>query len=232
MVGCSLPTVAGAVPFRGLLWVHRVSGFSCASQMTMHILSEPKRAVLYPSFCEMDTVQQTCERLNMLVLEDISISLVENYQQVETLLLDARIQMFSEQMNTLVTPSDLKNFDENYVMPTGAMWRACTRAGTSVATIGYRAYDDRFNNFSFAGSKPVEVGRLYVSPSYRRLGLATQLFSQLKAHAAANHVDTLYLHTHPFLPGALEFWKSHGFQVVATDEDPVWQTIHMVCSEL
>ena len=57
----------------------------------------------------------------MSLLEDISVSFVENYQQVEEFLLKARIQMFSEQMNPQVIPSDLKNFDENYIMPTGAM---------------------------------------------------------------------------------------------------------------
>lgn len=164
----------------------------------------------------------------MPVLEDISISLVANYQQVEEILLQARIQMFSEQMDPYVTPSDLKKFDENYVAPMGAMWRACNRAGIAIATAGYRAYDHRFKHFSLPGKKIVEVTRLYVDPQYRRLGLATQLLDQLKQHAVANHADTLYLHTHPFLSGAVDFWESQGFQFIERDDDPTWQTIHMV----
>ncbi|MBP7647103.1 MAG: GNAT family N-acetyltransferase [Comamonas sp.] len=164
----------------------------------------------------------------MSLLEDISVSLVENYQQVEEFLLKARIQMFSEQMNPQVIPSDLKNFDENYIMPAGAMWRACNRTGVTVATAGYRAYDHRFKHFSLPGKKSVEITRLYVDPEYRRLGLATQLVRQLKLHATENHADTLYLHTHPFLSGALDFWEYHGFKVIAKDNDLTWKTIHMV----
>ena len=37
----------------------------------------------------------------------------------------------------------------------------------------------------------------------------------------------MYLHTHPFLPGAIDFWLRQGFEVVDVDADPVWRTTHM-----
>jgi hypothetical protein len=39
----------------------------------------------------------------------------------------------------------------------------------------------------------------------------------------------LYLHTHPFLPGALGFWERQGFRIVDVESDPVWRTTHMEC---
>ena len=76
--------------------------------------------------------------------------------------------------------------------------------------------------------KIVEVIRLFVLPEYRRHGLAASLFKALKDHAIASGVNFIYLHTHPFLPGAIHFWKLQGFDVICVDEeDEVWQTHHM-----
>ncbi|AZE68210.1 acetyltransferase [Pseudomonas synxantha] len=40
-------------------------------------------------------------------------------------------------------------------------------------------------------------------------------------------MEVVYLHTHPFLPGAIDFWIRQGFEVVDVEADPVWQTTHM-----
>ncbi|MNW68621.1 hypothetical protein D3C74_474280 [compost metagenome] len=40
------------------------------------------------------------------------------------------------------------------------------------------------------------------------------------------HYTTLYLHTHRFLPGAVDFWKRQGFTLIAEQDDD-WQTVHM-----
>jgi len=66
-------------------------------------------------------------------------------------------------------------------------------------------------NISRCPKKPVEITRLYVDPEYRKLGLATQLVRQLKLHATENHADALYLHTHSFLSGGLDFLEYQGF---------------------
>ncbi|XPS69267.1 hypothetical protein M3J09_001545 [Ascochyta lentis] len=76
--------------------------------------------------------------------------------------------------------------------------------------------------------KTVEVLRLFVLPQHRRHGLAAALFQALKERAVAEGVQCMYLHTHPFLPGAIRFWEKQGFDVVRVDEeDRVWRTHHM-----
>lgn len=96
-----------------------------------------------------------------------------------------------------------------------------------IATIGYVSYNHRFPQFNFHDVKTVEVLRLYVVPRYRRCGLAAALFGALRERAVKEGVEYLYLHTHPFLPGAIDFWEKHGFQVVQVEEDPLWRTTHM-----
>ena len=95
------------------------------------------------------------------------------------------------------------------------------------ATIGYLPYDGRFPQLDYRGRKVVEVVRLFVLPAHRRAGLAAQLYRALLALAQADGVQLVYLHTHPFLPGAIEFWQRQGFEIIEVDADPVWQTTHM-----
>lgn len=74
----------------------------------------------------------------------------------------------------------------------------------------------------------VEVLRLFVLPEYRRHGLAATLFEALRDHAVASGVHFMYLHTHPFLPGAIRFWEKQDFDIISVDEeDEVWRTHHM-----
>ncbi|AZE68212.1 acetyltransferase [Pseudomonas synxantha] len=61
----------------------------------------------------------------------------------------------------------------------------------------------------------------------RCCGLAGELYRSLEALARADGVEVVYLHTHPFLPGAIDFWIRQGFEVVDVEADPVWQTTHM-----
>jgi GNAT superfamily N-acetyltransferase len=96
-----------------------------------------------------------------------------------------------------------------------------------IAAIGYVPYNHRFPQFDYHDTRTVEVVRLYVQPQYRRCGLAAALFSRLHEKAVMEGVGRFYLHTHPFLEGAITFWKKHGFEVVQVEEDPLWQTTHM-----
>ena len=93
--------------------------------------------------------------------------------------------------------------------------------------IGYLPYDHRFSQLDYAGERVVEVVRLFVLPAYRRRGLAAALFGALRQQALQAGIGCLYLHTHPFLPGAITFWERQGFAVVDVEPDPVWQTTHM-----
>lgn len=39
--------------------------------------------------------------------------------------------------------------------------------------------------------------------------------------------QTLYLYTHPFLPGAISFWHAQGFMDRLAEDDTLWKTLHM-----
>jgi GNAT superfamily N-acetyltransferase len=99
-----------------------------------------------------------------------------------------------------------------------------------IAIIGYVPYHHRWTHFApySDGRRTVEVVRLFVLPRYRRYGLASALVRELKRQAVEDGVARLYLHTHPFLPGAIAFWEKHGFGVMCVEEeDGVWRTTHM-----
>jgi len=51
-------------------------------------------------------------------------------------------------------------------------------------------------------------------------------FSQLN-YRGRKTVAVVYLHTHPFLPGAIDFWGRQGFEIVDVEDDPAWCTTPM-----
>ncbi|KAF2130381.1 acyl-CoA N-acyltransferase [Dothidotthia symphoricarpi CBS 119687] len=97
-----------------------------------------------------------------------------------------------------------------------------------IAVVGYVPYDYSFPQLALHGPGIVEVVRLFVVPEYRRCGLASALFGALEEVARQSGVQCLYLHTHPFLPGAVRFWEKMGFEVRDVEDDPVWRTTHML----
>ncbi|KAG9203152.1 hypothetical protein G6514_003069 [Epicoccum nigrum] len=97
----------------------------------------------------------------------------------------------------------------------------------STASSSSSSLDLPFSSSPKSSCKVVEVVRLFVLPRYRRCGLAATLFQSLQEHAFASGVQCMYLHTHPFLPGAIRFWEKQGFELVGVDhEDKVWLTHH------
>lgn len=123
-------------------------------------------------------------------------------------------------------PNDLARFAETYLNGEGLFLEARDQ-GQRVAVIGYVPYDHRFAQLHYHPMRVVEVVRLFVLPGYRRQGLAAALFAALRQAAEQAGVECLYLHTHPFLPGAIAFWERQGFVVIDVEQDPVWQTTHM-----
>ncbi|AGZ34947.1 acetyltransferase [Pseudomonas sp. VLB120] len=123
-------------------------------------------------------------------------------------------------------PNDLAHFGDTYLDGAGRFLVARDQ-GRLVAAIGYLPYDHRFPQLDYRGAHVVEVVRLFVRPEYRRHGLAGALFAALREQAMNAGVDCLYLHTHPFLPGAIAFWERQGFKVVDVEDDPLWRTTHM-----
>ncbi|EME39485.1 hypothetical protein DOTSEDRAFT_75229 [Dothistroma septosporum NZE10] len=98
-----------------------------------------------------------------------------------------------------------------------------------VGTVGIVPYNHRFPQLKLSNLRTVEVVRLFVVPDCRRCGLGTLMVDSLCKEARSSDIDCLYLHTHPFLQGASEFWSKMGFRTVDVDrEDAVWQTTHMI----
>lgn len=137
----------------------------------------------------------------------------------------ARKDMFPK-LASAPMPDDLLNFAATYVHGEGCFITAYDQQRL-VAVIGYVPYDQRFSQLDYGDAKVVEVVRLFVLPAYRRGGLARSLFAALREAAQAAGVQCLYLHTHPFLPGAITFWQRQGFAIEHIDPDPLWQTTHM-----
>ncbi|WP_455924196.1 GNAT family N-acetyltransferase [Pseudomonas putida] len=148
--------------------------------------------------------------------------------QVLDFVLAAREVMFPK-LHDAPMPVDLAEFERVYVEGAGCFLIA-REQGRIVGAIGYLPYDRRFPGLDYPGLKVVEVVRLFVLPEYRRGGLARALYAALQDAAHAAGVQVMYLHTHPFLAGAVEFWQRQGFEVVRVDPDPQWQTTHMQAS--
>nr|WP_202978048.1 GNAT family N-acetyltransferase [Pseudomonas nabeulensis] len=145
--------------------------------------------------------------------------------EVLAFVLQARAALFPK-LSAAGMPDDLAQFEATYLHGAGRFLVA-RNDGQIVAAIGYLPYDHRFPQLDYQGRKTVEVVRLFVLPAFRRFGLAGQLYRALEALAQADGVEVMYLHTHPFLPGAIDFWMRQGFEVVDVEADPVWQTTHM-----
>lgn len=138
----------------------------------------------------------------------------------------ARASIFP-QLDATKVPEDLARFDEVYLGDGRGCFLLAWQDSQIVGAIGYLPYDRRFSQLRLPGTDTVEVVRLFVSPSCRGAGVAKALYAALLAQALRAGVGTLYLHTHPFLPGAIAFWQKQGFEVLDIESDPVWQTTHM-----
>lgn len=187
-----------------------------------------------------ETPQQTRREMEPQPLEGDALTLgtleiqpaVVLDEALRSFLQAARLAMFPDRIDPQVTPPDINEFAATYVAGVaglGAMLVARHAEAGIVGTVAYRAYDHRFPQLDYRGQCVVEVVRLFVRPAFRRSGLASRLFQMLRAHAERAGVAVMYLHTHPFLPGALEFWRGKGFRTLVEEEEPVWQTIHMEC---
>lgn len=122
---------------------------------------------------------------------------------------------------------ELETFQHVYLEHPDGAFLVARVGGVLVATIGYVPYDYRFPELQLGKGRTVEVVRLYVDPDFRRTGLASRLYAALSRTAWETGIEQLYLHTHPFLPGAVTFWERNGFSIIQEDQDPVWRTIHM-----
>ncbi|MDX8253066.1 GNAT family N-acetyltransferase [Acinetobacter pittii] len=147
-----------------------------------------------------------------------------DYDSAVEFALYTRQQLFPEIYHAQV-PKDLQNFEQYYVHDPLGCFITVKDQNRIIGTIAYRAYDHRFDlNLP---SNTVEVVKLFVLPEYRRKGIATKLCDMLFSHAKNNRITSLYLHTHPFLPAAEEFWTLQGFKVIQREWIDTYDTIHM-----
>ncbi|KOT60734.1 MULTISPECIES: bifunctional helix-turn-helix transcriptional regulator/GNAT family N-acetyltransferase [Streptomyces] len=66
---------------------------------------------------------------------------------------------------------------------------------------------------------PAEVKRMWVSPDTRRLGLGRRLLSELETRAVRHGRDALRLDTNKALSGAIDLYRSYGFEEVPAFND-------------
>ncbi|RMR47204.1 GCN5-related N-acetyltransferase [Pseudomonas syringae pv. syringae] len=130
-------------------------------------------------------------------------------------------------LDTVTVPSDLAGFEQVYLNGEDGKFLIARSEGQIIAAVGYLPYDHRFPQFDYRGRRTVEIVRLFVTPEFRGDGLASRLCQALWEYAEAGGIEVLYLHTHPFLPGAIRFWEKQGFAVTDVESDPVWNTTHM-----
>lgn len=162
-------------------------------------------------------------------LEEITISKVEDYHVFEVLpyVMEFRRQLYPL-LDPLIVPKDLVNFEQNYLhSPSGAFLQARTTNGKLIGVIGMMPYDYRFPHLDIDEKTTVEVARLFVNPEYRRAGIASRLFQELVKTAQQKQIKRLYLHTHPFLQGAYEYWLKQEFKLLKSCYEGTYPTLHM-----
>ncbi|UGB32008.1 GNAT family N-acetyltransferase [Metabacillus sp. B2-18] len=128
-------------------------------------------------------------------------------------------------------PQDLLNFEKSYIQTkNAAFFYVVSEDGEIIGSVGVTPYDGRFQQLKdvYHLSNSAEIVKCYIDSNYRRLGIGTALSKMATSYSKKSGYRSLYLHTHPFLPGAIPFWKSQGYKEILAEDDPVWQTLHMV----
>ncbi|XXE57722.1 GNAT family N-acetyltransferase [Pseudomonas sp. R1-18] len=161
-----------------------------------------------------------------IVMINITQATAADIPEILDFVMRGRAEIFP-MLDPLKLPDDLARFEQVYLSGQGGRFLIARHAGRIVAAIGYLPYDHRFAQLDYQGRRAVEIVRLFVSHGFRGEGLAGRIHEALKRHAEGDEIEVLYLHTHPFLPGAIGFWQKQGFEIVDIEADPVWQTTHM-----
>lgn len=152
---------------------------------------------------------------------------IKDIEQVYNYVLQCRELLFP-MLNKQPLPLDLKNFKTIYTeTPSSVFLVARTEEAELIGTIGMREYDRRFKGLEYKGEYVVEVTRLFVEPAFGRYGLGANLFAALLKEAYHKEIDRMYLHTHPFLPGAQVFWEKQGFGLIRENTEGDFTTLHM-----
>ncbi|WP_434750690.1 GNAT family N-acetyltransferase [Paenibacillus amylolyticus] len=149
-------------------------------------------------------------------------------QEVINFAMGVRSEVFP-MMDPTELPKDFEQFRDTYInrKDTTFLLARMGEAGV-IGSIGIVPYDGRIQ--AIEGRYPVntaaEVVKVYVDPAYRRYGIGSLLVKELEQIITKMPYTTLYLHTHRFLPGAVDFWERQGFTFI-TEEQNEWQIVHM-----
>ncbi|KAI9632984.1 acyl-CoA N-acyltransferase [Dioszegia hungarica] len=155
-------------------------------------------------------------------------------------------ELFAPRTNNPTIPIDLAAFRKVYCAAhSGACFLVAQvppshrqierqEKGKVVGILAFLPYSPRFKDNAgalrpellWSNTKTIEVVRLYVSAEYRGQQIAQKLIGRLVEEAKDEQAEMMYLHTHPFLPGAEQLWRKMGWSVVSRDED-AWESIHM-----
>ena len=124
---------------------------------------------------------------------------------------------------------DIDDLKKYYILPPRNNCFVVYIHGEIVASIAIRAYDMDYDFFkdSYSAKDTASIWRLMVDENYRRNGLASVLVGVAEDFARKAGYEKMYLHTHRYLDGALQFWQSLGY-VITVEEDDYGQTSHMI----
>ncbi|WP_289371763.1 GNAT family N-acetyltransferase [Paenibacillus silvae] len=128
-----------------------------------------------------------------------------------------------------VLPKDFQQFTEHYLDRNDSIFLVARLGETGiVGSIGITPYDGRIQAIEgrYPAPAAAEIVKCYVDPAYRRHGIGSLLVQELEQIVTRMRYTTLYLHTHRFLPGAVDFWERQGFALIAEEENE-WQIVHM-----
>ncbi|MGG0719910.1 GNAT family N-acetyltransferase [Robertmurraya massiliosenegalensis] len=126
--------------------------------------------------------------------------------------------------------NQLLKMEEIYVNQDHAYFAAAFAEDEQIlGTIAVHPYDDRISVMKsrYDLQSTCEITKCYIDRNHRRLGIGTMLWDHAYQFCQQKgNYQTLYLHTHKFLPGGFPFWLSKGFSVVIDEKDAL-ETIHM-----
>ncbi len=153
----------------------------------------------------------------------------EDISQVIEFMMKIRSEVFP-MLSKEQLPEDLVHFKQYYIQRENATVLAARLPdGTIIGTIGMIPYDGRFEQLkeNYNNIPTAEIVKCYIDTTYRRLKIGTGLFREALNFSQNTGYQKLYLHTHPFLPGAISFWEKQGFEIRLAEDDPIWNTVHM-----
>lgn len=123
---------------------------------------------------------------------------------------------------------DLINFAASYLETPGNAFLQASSSGKIAGILAVRQYDGRIEALrgAYDPATTAELARCFILKRARRQGVAAMLVKEAEHFCRECGFTTLYLHTHRFLPGALEFWQAMGFQVRLEAKDQL-HTVHL-----